>query len=150
MRLGLLQLFFWIVWGFSVCVWNLRFFYSWISTTLDWKTPCCHFSEIDDIHFNISLQDLDIDLYINGSFEIKGIRAKYQYSQLDNIDIKTKAMDTMKSKLRNITFDTNSENNLNHPIAYTFMFIQWEANRVISHELIRNLSLTFGTIAIGK
>ena len=102
-----------------------------------------------DIHFNISSDELDQESYIKGNFEIKGIRAKYQYSQLDNIDIKTKAMDTMKSKLRNITFDTNSENNLDHPIAYTFMFIQWEANRVISHELVRNLSLTFGTIAIG-
>ena len=102
-----------------------------------------------DIHFNISSDELNQESYIKGNFEIKGIRAKYQYSQLDNIDIKTKAMDTMKSKLRNITFDTNSENNLNHPIAYTFMFIQWEANRVISHELVRNLSLTFGTIAIG-
>ena len=55
------------------------------------------------------------------------------------------------SELGKITFDTaNFHNNLQHPIAYTFMFIQWEANRVISHELIRNLSLTFGTIAIGK
>ena len=54
MRLGLLQLFFWIVWGFSVCIWNLRFFYSWISTSLDRKTSCCHFSEIDDIRFGIS------------------------------------------------------------------------------------------------
>ena len=60
-------------------------------------------------------------------------------------------MDSMKSELGKISFDTsNSENDLQHPIAYTFMFIQWEANRVISHELIRNLSLTFGTIAIGN
>ena len=105
-----------------------------------------------DINFNISKEDMGFENYQKGNFEIKAVRAKYQYNELlTNIDIKTQAMDSMKSELGKITFDTaNFDNNLRHPIAYTFMFIQWEANRVISHELIRNLSLTFGTIAIGK
>ena len=29
-----------------------------------------------------------------------------------------------------------------------FRYLQWEANTVLSEELVRNLSLTFGTIAI--
>ncbi len=36
----------------------------------------------------------------------------------------------------------------NTPITYSFMYVQWEANEIISDELIRNLSLTFGTIAL--
>ena len=97
-----------------------------------------------------TVDDINEENYMRGNFEIKGVRAKYQYTKLDNSDIKTQAMDSMKSELGKISFDTepNNENGLKHPIAYTFMFIQWEAHRVMSHELIRNLSLTFATIAI--
>ena len=44
----------------------------------------------------------------------------------------------------------NSSSNefLVSPVAYSYMYIQWEANETISHELIRNIGLTFATIAI--
>lgn len=38
--------------------------------------------------------------------------------------------------------------NFTSPIVYSFAYIQWEANEIISSELIRNLSLTFAAIAI--
>ena len=57
--------------------------------------------------------------------------------------------------LSKITFDisdqdasTASSSLMDSPIAYSYMYIQWEANDIISDELIRNLSLTFATIAI--
>ena len=45
---------------------------------------------------------------------------------------------------------SNSSENafLVSPVAYSYMYIQWEANETISHELIRNIGLTFATIAI--
>ena len=46
----------------------------------------------------------------------------------------------------NIT--TTDDAFLASPVAYSYMYIQWEANETISHELIRNLGLTFATIAI--
>ena len=35
-----------------------------------------------------------------------------------------------------------------HPIPYTMMYVQWEANIIISKQLIRNLAFAFATIAI--
>ena len=57
-------------------------------------------------------------------------------------------MNSVKSELSRINLNTTEDNELPHPIAYTFMYVQWEANEVISAELIRNLSLTFATIAV--
>ena len=72
------------------------------------------------------------------------------YSNLiDSNNIKSNA------GLSKITFDisdqdasTASSSLMDSPIAYSYMYIQWEANDIISDELIRNLSLTFATIAI--
>ena len=63
----------------------------------------------------------------------------------------------MKTGLSEITFDISDQDMsasprsaslLDSPIAYCMMYIQWEANEIISDELIRNLTLTFATIAI--
>ena len=35
-----------------------------------------------------------------------------------------------------------------HPIPYTMMYVQWEANIIISKQLIRNLAFAFATIAL--
>ena len=59
-------------------------------------------------------------------------------------------MTSVKTELAKIVFNSSDDDTSNvqkHPIAYTLMYVQWEANEVISDELIRNLSLTFGTIA---
>ena len=34
------------------------------------------------------------------------------------------------------------------PIPYTMMYVQWEANIIISKQLIRNLAFAFATIAL--
>lgn len=66
-------------------------------------------------------------------------------------------MAEVKAGLSEITFDISDQDMsasprsaslLDSPIAYCMMYIQWEANEIISDELIRNLTLTFATIAI--
>ena len=47
-----------------------------------------------------------------------------------------------------LTFFSETDNVLESPVAYSYMYVQWEANTIISDELIRNLTLTFGTIGI--
>jgi len=54
-------------------------------------------------------------------------------------------MDSVKSAMNEIVFD---EPDSFSPIPYTMMYVQWEANKVISTQLIRNLGLAFGAIAI--
>ena len=47
--------------------------------------------------------------------------------------------------------DSVSFENINfpiHPIPYTMMYVQWEANIIISKQLIRNLAFAFATIAL--
>ena len=71
-------------------------------------------------------------------------------------------MDAVKDAMEQVEL-TGSE--FNHPFPYTFMYVQWEANKVpftlhtktfnwfsyfqiISNQLIRNLGFAFGVIAI--
>ena len=49
---------------------------------------------------------------------------------------------------KNSSENSSSNEFLVSPVAYSYMYIQWEANETISHELIRNIGLTFATIAI--
>ena len=108
-----------------------------------------------DMRFNISLEDLSeeeaFDHFYNGDFSITASRAKFQHNELKNTSIKTKAMAEVKAGLSEITFDISDQETsaslLDSPVAYSYMYIQWEANEIISDELIRNLSLTFATIA---
>ena len=108
-----------------------------------------------DMRFNVSLEDFEdeMDLYDSVAFEMTASRAKYQHYKLANTTIRTTAMQEIKDKMSDIVFDKPSniedpDKFLQVPVAYSYMYIQWEANRVISDELIRNLSLTFATIAV--
>ncbi len=104
-----------------------------------------------DLRFNVSFENLSeeeqFDHYYNGDFEITACRAKFQHNELKNTSIKTLAMEQVKTGLSQIKFESKL-GLLDSPIAYSFMYIQWEANEIISDELIRNLSLTFATIAV--
>ena len=60
--------------------------------------------------------------------EIKDSMDQIKFEQPDNID--------------------DPDRFLKVPVPYAYMYIQWEANRIISDESIRNLSLTFATIAV--
>ena len=94
-------------------------------------------------------EDDEYNHYTNGDWEVTASRARFQHSSLENTTIKFQAMTSVKTELAKIVFNSSDDtsNVQKHPIAYTLMYVQWEANEVISDELIRNLSLTFGTIA---
>lgn len=108
-----------------------------------------------DMRFNITLEGLDeetaMDYYIEGNFEITASRARFQHNHLKNTAVKTKAMTEVKEGLNKIQLNSSKHFDgkfLESPIAYAFMYVQWEANEIISDELIRNLSITFATIAV--
>ena len=94
-------------------------------------------------------EDDEYNHYTYGDWEVTANRARFQHSSLENTSIKFLAMTSVKTELAKIVFNSSDDtsNVQQHPIAYTLMYVQWEANEVISDELIRNLSLTFGTIA---
>ena len=94
-------------------------------------------------------EDDEYNHYTYGDWEVTANRARFQHSSLENTSIKFQAMTSVKTELAKIVFNSSDDtsNVQQHPIAYTLMYVQWEANEVISDELIRNLSLTFGTIA---
>ena len=56
-------------------------------------------------------------------------------------------MGDVKDAMDSISFN-DSQSDFLHPIPYTMMYVQWEANIIISQQLIRNLGLAFGTIAV--
>lgn len=102
---------------------------------------------IPDFRFNVTLEDLTddemYDLYEKGSFTITATRAKFQHNRMSNTTTRIKAMNQVKDDLNAIYFENGVT-----PIAYAYMYMQWEANETISSELIRNLALTFTTILI--
>ena len=107
------------------------------------------------MRFNISLEDIEdeMELYETVEFELTASRAKYQHYKLANTTIRTTAMQEIKNSMDQITFEKpenidDPDRFLRVPVPYSYMYIQWEANRIISDELIRNLSLTFATIAV--
>ncbi len=92
------------------------------------------------------------DLYNSGNFKIIATRAKFQHNRLDNTTTRIKAMNEVKDNLAKIALkplsDENANNFLDSPIAYAYIYLQWEANETISNELLRNIGLTFLTIAV--
>ena len=97
-----------------------------------------------DLKFNVSLETTSKwDLW-NGKFEITASRLNFQHGRLENTTVQNKAMDEIRDDiLAKITFEGEK---FTTPIAYSFMYVQWEANKTMSRELIRNLILTFLTI----
>ena len=60
-------------------------------------------------------------------------------------------MKSVRNGLSGIVFkapEMVTEDYLPSPIAYAYFYMQWDANETISNDLIRNLGLTFATIAI--
>ena len=58
---------------------------------------------------------------------LQATRAKYQHGKLKNTQVKNTAMNEVKDRMRAIVFEGEDFKN---PIAYAFMYIQWEANIV--------------------
>lgn len=62
-------------------------------------------------------------------FIVQASRATFQHWDLKNTTIRNKAMDAVKDAMNNITFQDEDSDFL-HPIPYTMMYVQWEANIV--------------------
>ena len=69
-----------------------------------------------------------------------------QYSSQNSSQNSSK--NSSENSSENASKNSSSSEFLVSPVAYSYMYIQWEANETISHELIRNIGLTFATIAI--
>ena len=80
-----------------------------------------------DLKFNISLENASrADLW-NGGFEISASRASFQHSELENTTIQNTAMEQIKSGMGGIVFGGEE---FRSPVPHTFMYVQWEANKV--------------------
>jgi len=99
---------------------------------------------IQDLQLNVSSNDL-WDALEQGTFSILASRAKFQHEALENTTIKNLAMDSVKESMESLTLPSDPFGN---PVAYTFMYVQWEANRIIGKQLIRNMGLAFAVIAL--
>ena len=112
---------------------------------------------------------------LNACFSFQASRANFQHGQLKNTNEQNKAMDSIKEEMEQIVFEGEE---FTSPIPYTFLYVQWEANKVrrddktykikegknwvgiravnlyffqlIVGELIRNLSLTFTCVMLGN
>jgi len=101
---------------------------------------------LQDVKFDIDIASEDgLENLFRGNFTITASRAKFQHIKMGDITTRTKAMNQVKGDMTKIEFQYED---FQHPIAYAFMYVQWEANTVISKQLIRNLGLTFGAIVI--
>ena len=80
-----------------------------------------------DLKFNVSLENASrADLW-NGGFEITASRASFQHSELENTTIQNTAMEQIKSGMGEIVFGGEE---FRSPVPHTFMYVQWEANKV--------------------
>ena len=78
---------------------------------------------------NVSYEDEDfINMLQNGHFKILASRARFQHIALKNSSVRNKAMDGVKDAMNEIYF---GDPNFHHPIPYTMMYVQWEANKVV-------------------
>uniref|UniRef100_A0A0P5P9V2 Patched domain-containing protein n=1 Tax=Daphnia magna TaxID=35525 RepID=A0A0P5P9V2_9CRUS len=93
------------------------------------------------------LQDIKVEgsiLDLEGNFNITGSRARFHHLSLKNASAKNKALESITSLSNAIIFGDAAD--LSSPIIFTHSYIEWEANRVISSELIRNLCLTMAAV----
>lgn len=81
-----------------------------------------------DLKFNTSLESASRGELWSGRFEILASRLNFQHGLLKNTTVQNEAMDEIRSALAAITF--NGEKAFQTPIAYSFMYVQWEANKV--------------------
>jgi len=81
----------------------------------------------------------------SGNFNISATRATFQHNIMPDTPSQNKAVKSIKDSMKSIQF---TGQNFPSPIAYSFMYIQWEANEIMGEQLIRNLSLTFAIVII--
>jgi len=99
---------------------------------------------LQDLRLNVTSENL-WDALGQGTFSVLASRAKFQHEALENTTIKNLAMDSVKLSMEGLDLPSSR---FGHPVAYTFMYVQWEANRIIGKQLVRNMGLAFAVIAL--
>jgi len=99
---------------------------------------------LQDLRLNVTSENL-WDALDQGTFSVMASRAKFQHEALENTTIKNLAMDSVKLSMEGLDLPSSR---FGHPVAYTFMYVQWEANRIIGKQLVRNMGLAFAVIAL--
>ena len=85
---------------------------------------------LSDLKLNVSYEDSDLrEMLLKGQFKILSSRAKFQHFTLENSFVRNQAMDGVKNAMNSVTFNDEI---FHHPIPYTRMYVQWEANKVSS------------------
>ncbi len=79
----------------------------------------------------MTLEDEDEDELLDGKYEITASRLTFQHVYLANITVQVAAMDEINQKLKEIDFDGK---NFTSPISYSFLYLQWEANKVMEEQ----------------
>ena len=101
------------------------------------------------IEVNNIFTGTDLNLIQTKSSENSGETSSQNSSQnLSEISSETLGANSSQNSSEKSSKNSSSNEFLVSPVAYSYMYIQWEANETISHELIRNIGLTFATIAI--
>ena len=98
------------------------------------------------IEVNNIFTGTDLNLLQTKSSQNSSETSSQNLSEMSNENLSTNSSENLSIN----SSQKSSENSefLVSPVAYSYMYIQWEANETISHELIRNIGLTFATIAI--
>ena len=74
-------------------------------------------------------------------------RGHYQHVKLNSTLKRYDVMTSLKEEMKEVDF-ANVPEDYESPIAHSFPYLLWGANKLIVDELIRNLSLTFGTVLV--
>lgn len=86
---------------------------------------------LQDLKLNVSYEDNNnlIQVLKTGTFKIMASRARFQHFALKNSTVRNKAMDGVKDAMNEVYF---ADQSFHHPIPYTVMYVQWEANKVVN------------------
>ncbi|XP_065576700.1 patched domain-containing protein 3-like isoform X2 [Artemia franciscana] len=95
---------------------------------------------LHDVKINGSIIDKNFNFTINGS------RMRFQHPTLVDASEKNLAIESLLSLENSIEFYGNITPRT--PVIYTERYVEWEANKVITEELIRNLGLTLLAVLI--
>ncbi|CAG0912381.1 unnamed protein product [Notodromas monacha] len=91
------------------------------------------------------LQDITFNGTLLGEFQILTSLLKYKHVPLTLSYDREEAMNAISNIERSITF-MSAPPGQRHLGAYTVMYITWQANKIISGELVRNLGLTMSAV----
>lgn len=103
-------------------------------TELYFKDSLVHFlllhrNYIADLQFNVTVSDVSELVALSGRFDVTAGRMHFKHSELTEFDEQNEAMDEIRNGLDAITFEGEA---FQHPIAYSYGYMQWESNNAIA------------------